>query len=99
MINAYLRDPVTIVRHAALDSYNERAASTLDPIMGYVEWGTRLVRNLQGEEVAAAARVMIRYDATITHDDKVQIGTLDYTILRIEEIKDFSKRGLWIYIT
>lgn len=98
MIKAYMVDAITIVRHAALDVYNEPGTATLEETMAYVDWGSRLVRNLQGEQVVASASVMMEYDATLTHEDKIRIDAVDHVILRIEKMKDFADRGMMVYI-
>jgi hypothetical protein len=98
MIKAYMVDAITIVRHAVLDVYNEPGTATLEETTAYVDWGSRLVRNLQGEQVVASASVMMEYDATLTHEDKIRIDAVDHVILRIERMKDFTDRGMMVYV-
>ena len=99
MINVYLVDPLTIVRHGGFDKYNDPLPATDQDAMGYVEWGTRLVRNLAGEEEMAIARILLPYDQTVNHEDKIRIGAVEYSILNISPAKDFSNEGMWIAIS
>lgn len=98
MIGSYMVDTLTIVRHATLDQWNEPGTATLELTTGYIEWGSKLVRNLQGEQVVAAARVWLEYDSTLTHEDKIRIDGVDHSILQIETHKDFEARATVVYI-
>jgi hypothetical protein len=98
MLNAYMNDPISIVKAGALDAFNERAAATVTATMGYVEWGVKLVRNVQGDQVVSSGNVLMAYDATLTNSDMIRIGTMDYTILQIVVQKDFSNVGMLVYL-
>lgn len=98
MINAYLVDPIGVVKAGALDTFNERAAAVVTATMGYVEWGVKLVRNIKGDEVVSSGNVLMAYDASLTNSDMIRIGTMDYTILQIVVQKDFSKVGMLVYL-
>lgn len=98
MIGSYMVDPVTIVRHAAPDTFNETGAPTLELTTGYIQWGSKLIRNVQGEQVVAAARVWLEHDATLNHEDKIRIDGVDHPILQIETPKDFEARATLVYI-
>jgi len=98
MIESYMVDPLTIVRHVAPDSFNEAGTPSFELTTGYIEWGTKLIRNLQGEQVVAAARVWLEYDVTLNHEDKIRIDGVDHSILQIETPKDFEARATLVYI-
>lgn len=98
MIGAYLKDTVTIVRHGTRDQYGTESGTTNEAVKGFLQWKTRLVLNLQGEEVLSSASVLMRYDATLTHEDKIIVGGVEHPILAIELVRDLTVRGMRIYI-
>lgn len=98
VINAYLKDSLTVVRHGAVDQYGTEGATTAEAAAGFVEWKTRLVRNIKGEEVRAAASILMWYDSTLTHEDRIRIGAVEYPIIAIEIVRDFTVRGMRVYI-
>jgi len=98
VIGAYLKDVITVVRHGARDQYGTEGATTDELMRGYIEWKTRLVLNIKGEEVLSSAGVLMRYDPTLTHEDKITIGGVEHLILAIELVRDFSVRGMKVYI-
>ena len=48
------------------------------------------MRNLAGEQVVSRAIVYIIHDRTLTHKDRIKIGTIEYVILDLTPGKDFS---------
>lgn len=98
MIDAYLTDPIFILRHATPDAWNQAPAPTREATLGYVEQGSRLIRSITGEQVASEARVLMATDATLTHRDEIEHDGKAHTILRIERAKDFSDVGMWVYL-
>lgn len=98
MLNAYLKDLVYVVRHGATNGFNEPAAPTVEPARAFVTWKTRLIMNAKGEQELASCAVMMAYDSTLTHEDKLRINGIDRRILSIEEMKDFSVVGMMVYI-
>lgn len=99
MIGAYLRDRLTILRHGARDKYGEASDPAQETVYGYVEWKTRLVRDIHGEQVASSASVLLAYDPALTHEDQVRIDDVDHSILIIEIVKDFSTRAMKVYLS
>ena len=97
MLSVYSVDSIIIVRDAGYDEWNQPNPSTLESVKGYVEWKTRLVRNLAGEEVISSGHVLLDYDGTIDHQDKLRINSKDYPILTIEKGKDFSNVVTTVY--
>lgn len=99
MISAYLRDPLTIVRHGARDQWGSEGATTSEAALGYIEWSTRLVRNIKGEEVASSANILLAYDATLTHEDRILIDGVEHSIITIQRVKDFTARAMKVFIS
>jgi len=98
MIGAYLTDPVAIVKAGVPDTFNERPDPVVTPTMGYIEWKSKLIRNVKGEEVVSSGSVLMRFDATLSHADKIRIGDVDYSILRIQVLKDFQNVGMMVFL-
>jgi len=100
MINVYLVDPLTIVKWNGNDTWNEPLSASLIDVKGYIEWKTKLVRNLQGEEVVSSVTVMLpkKIDKAaylgraLCHEDRIQIGSEDFdrAIIEIKTPKAFS---------
>ncbi len=99
MLDAYSVDSIHIVRAPipAYDEWNKPNPSTLEPVSGYLEWKTKLVRNLAGEEVISRGNFLLAYDGTIDHLDKLRISGVDYPIFMLEPAKDFSNIGIRIF--
>lgn len=89
MINAYLTDQIT-VKTSTLDKWGTATESS-QVIKGRIDFRTKMVRNLQGEQVVSSAKVYLP-TMTIGHKDKIVYNLKEYSILNIEEVKDFSKR-------
>jgi len=99
MLKVYSVDDIIIVRAAVppYDEWNNPNPPTLEPVSGYVERKTKLVRNLAGEEVLSSGHMLLSYDGTIDHNDKLRIDGKDYPILSIEKGKDFSNVVTTVY--
>lgn len=95
MINAYMTDNLTL-RTVTLDKWNAPTNSDV-LIKGRFEFKTKLIRNLQGEQVVSTAVVWLPL-TTITHKDKIIYEGVVYSILNITEAKDFSKRFLKLLV-
>ena len=97
MFNVYGVDLITIIRDGGYDEDGEPKATTSETAEGYVEWKTHLVRDINGEEVISSGYVLLPYDSTLDHKDKLKIGSIEYPIINIERLKDFSNRGLRVH--
>jgi len=97
MLNVYSVDNIIIVRDAGYDKWNKPKPVTTETVSGYLEWKTKLVRNLAGEEVISRGNFLLTYDGTIDHKDKLRINGIDYPILALELAKDFSNVGIRIF--
>ena len=93
MINAYLKDSITVKRviYGTWGGVNE----TPTTYNGRFVYETKMVRNLQGEQVVSTANVILPL-MLLAHKDKISYDGKDYSILGIEEKKDFSKKYLLI---
>jgi hypothetical protein len=99
MINAYMNDSVTI-KTAELDQWGT-ATFTETAVRGRFEFRTKMVRNVQGQmvrnvqgqQVVSSAKVYLANQA-LSHADKIVFGEIEYEILNIEQVKDFSTKFL-----
>ena len=99
MTAVYRNDPVSIVRHTTPDQWNEGGTPSIEAVMGMVVYKSKLVRNAQGEEALSTIQVLLAFDSTLTHEDKVRIGAVDYSILSIDLVRDFSVSDMWVNLT
>jgi len=98
MIGAYLIHPIFVLRHGAVDAYNQGTAPTREATLGFVEYGSRLVRNLEGHEVVSAARVLMEMDAALNHQDRIEHLGVAHPIIRIDRLTDFGDVGMYVYL-
>ena len=86
-----MNDEITL-KTATLDQWG-KATYVETIIRGRFEFRTKLVRNLQGEQVVSTAKVYLA-NQTFAHIDKIVYEAKEYNILNIEHVKDFSKKFL-----
>lgn len=98
MIGAYLKDTLTLVRHGVRDAFGTEGATTEESVRGLVEWKTRLMKTTNGEEVLCSGYVLMRYDSTVTHEDRLKISGIERQIVAVEVARDFSVRGMKVYV-
>lgn len=98
MINAYLKDTTTIVRHGALDRYGTESGTAEETVRCFIQWKTKLLRNVKGEEVLSAGVVWLAYDPTLTHEDRIKVLGIEHSIIAIELLRDFKVRAMKVYI-
>lgn len=91
MINAYMKDSIT-VKTATRDQWGTSSYES-STIKGRFEFKTKLVRNLEGEQVVSTATLYLPL-MTLLHDDKIVYESKEYSILNIEQVKDFSNKFL-----
>ena len=97
MLKAYSVDKVVILKFVALDEWNEPEDAASETIEGYVTWKTRLIRNVDGEQVVSSGDFLTEIDLTIDHRDKLQIDSVKYPIIKIERGKHFSNVWTKVY--
>lgn len=91
MLRAYMQDSITVIFDNGENQWGEPLATTDTPMLSYIAWKSHLVRNLAGAQVLSRAIVYIICERTLTHKDKIRIGTVDYAILDLTPGKDFSE--------
>jgi hypothetical protein len=96
MINAYLRTTVNL-RVPIKDSYGNITGYTNNLIKARWTRKDRLVSIEGGEEVISSAQIIIK-NQTINNTYKVEYDSVKYAIIDVQEWKDFSVRGLEVFL-
>jgi len=102
-MTAYMVDDITIIRYAGYDSWNEPLATTPFDVKGKIEYKTRLVRNLEGEEVVSSATVLfpesidVDLGRSLIHEDRLEFDGVEHTIIGIGKPKAFSSFFIFKY--
>lgn len=115
MIDAYCVDSITIIKAGGAPTWGEPAATTEVDVMGKIEYKTKLLSDLTGEQVvagtkgAAMASAMVLLPESIegdsylgralTHEDKLKFNSIEHVILKIEKPKAFSNPHYEVYVS
>jgi hypothetical protein len=89
MLNAYMTDSVTLHMAASYDKYNEPLPDAEVVLRARVEIGTKLVKDIKGENVYSSMSVILATRA-IGHDDFIEYDGVEYAIVAIGKPRDFS---------
>ncbi len=92
MMNAYMTDTITL-KTATTDKWGSKTFVSAT-MKARIEFKTKLVRNLQGEQVVATAKLYLPKTVVVSHADVISYAGKDYSILNIGYAKDFSNRFL-----
>ena len=112
MISSYLVDDIIIIKDAGVDIYNEPNATSEVEVKGKFEYKTRLLSDLSGQEVTAGAKgavvssAMVYFAESIDddlgrmliHKDRIKLGAIEHTILKIDRPKAFSNPHYEVYV-
>jgi hypothetical protein len=80
------------------DKWNEVDAITETTTPCYIKWGTRMVKDINGSDVLAKAVIFCADDADVSYDDRIKIGTVEYSIIQIDHKMAFNDPHLEITI-
>ena len=115
MIEPYLVDPIIIIPASAVPPvWGEPVFLLPVNVMGKIEYKTRLLRNIGGEQVVAgtigaiASSVTVLLSASIetatylgralSHKDKLKFNGIEHVILGIETPKAFDDPHYEVYV-
>ena len=114
MIDPYLVDPIIIMKSGVSPGWGEPGAYDPIDVMGKIEYKTRLLKELGGEQVtagtagAAMASAMVLLSESIedaaclgralSHKDKLKFNDIEHVILKIEAPKAFSDPHYEVYV-
>jgi len=114
MIDAYLVDSIIIIKAGGAPTWGEPAGTTEVEVMGKIEYKTKLIADLTGEQVVAgtkgaamsSAMVLlpesIEGDSYLTralsHEDKLKFNGIEHVILKIDKPKAFDNPHYEVYV-
>lgn len=115
MINAYCVDPIIIIKASAVPPvWGEPIFLPPVDVMGKIEYKTKLLSDLTGEQVvagtkgAAMASAMVLLPESIegdsylgralSHEDKLKFNGIEHVILKIDKPKAFSNPHYEVYV-
>ena len=102
-MSAYMVDDITIVKSSGHDVWKEPTASSDVAVKGKLEYKTRLVKDMEGEEVVSSATILfhksvdVELGRELTHEDMLKFDGKKHTILAIETPKAFSSFFVFKY--
>jgi len=108
LIKAYMVDSLTLWKWNGDDPWGEPIASTELSVKGYMDYKTRLVRNITGEQVASTATVLLHKNdidtalgRALDHEDKIQLTEENFKrpIISIGQPKAFSNPHYEVALT
>lgn len=98
LLNCYLIDSVTLRYLTSMDEWNTPTYTDI-AAKARVEWSNKLIRNVKGEQVVAAALVYLAGDiATITNADRITIEGIEHAIMRVDKKTAFSTSHFEVWI-
>jgi hypothetical protein len=80
----------------SFDDWGE-AVTTESTVSCYIYWGSKTVKDINGSDVVAKARIICS-DQDISYDDKIKIGSVEYSIIQIDHKMAFNDPHLEILI-
>jgi len=98
MINTYLKDILRLKFLAGTDSWGTPLPRTWLDTRGFIERKTKRVTSFKGEEVVASISVLVFRRPEIDHTTVVEIDEAEWTIMSIEEQRDFVRRYLILWL-
>ena len=113
MISSYAVDDITIIKYAGVDDYNEPIATSEVDVKGYIEYKTRLISDLTGEQVVAGTKgrtmtsalihlaesIEIPLGRALRHEDILKFNDIKHRILVIEKPKAFSNPHYEVWVS
>lgn len=89
MLEAYEVDDITILFYQGRNKFNQLTYKAVKT-KGYMDFKTRLVRDISGEETVSTATLFINHPRQITHRDYIRFNSIRYSVISMVEQKDFS---------
>jgi hypothetical protein len=90
MIKAYCNEKIKVKRAKPPGDWLEPEDPAEENVYAYVDWTNELVRNISGEQVVSAVRVLMEYDSELNYDDVLVIQDRPHSIIKIARRQDFS---------
>ena len=107
MIEAYCVDPLTICKWSGVDEWNEPISGSEIEVKGYIEYKTRLVKDIKGEDVASSVTIKLSkkidnlLGRVLSHNDMIQLDgeAFQRAIVNIAQPKAFSNPHYEVYLS
>ena len=115
MIDAYCVDSITIIKAGGAPTWGEPAGTSEVVVMGKIEYKTKLLSDLMGEQVvagtkgAAMSSAMVLLPESIegdsylgralSHEDKLKFNSIEHRILKIDKPKAFDNPHYEVYVS
>jgi flagella basal body P-ring formation protein FlgA len=96
MIKTYLTDSI-VIKTKTKDKWGEVTTTDEETIKGRFNQKNKLVRDLNGSEVVSTGELLIA-NRTLTHADVIEFNDVDYSIIDIQTVRDFSNTYLKLYL-
>ena len=97
MIGSYTNETVTISVPGAKDKWGEPGASATETVKARVEEGNYIIRNTEGQDMISNIRVFLKA-RTLEYDYKFTYSGQEYSIARIEHLKEFRTVYILVYL-
>jgi len=111
MIEAYLVDTIILRMDKGSDKWQEPNTPEDVTVKAFIDYGEHRIENAQGEIVVSMAKVKMkprtiikngfatRASNTISYKDILIYDNEAHSIVKINKFRDFSVRGLDVYVT
>lgn len=93
MLNSYLTDSCMIVEQTK-DEWGTVQSESLVETRCRHEACNRLIRDYKGDEILSSGSVSFGAKVSIIPGRFIELGGRRYQVIRVDELKDFSVRGL-----
>ncbi len=110
MIGSYLIDSITLNKDKGSDKWQEPNAPEAETVRVFINYGERRIENAVGQMVVSMAKILMRPRTiitsgfatratnTISYKDTITYDGEAHSIMRINKSRDFSVRGLEVYV-
>ena len=88
MINAYLRDDITLKTVSTQDEWNTNGYTSAT-IKVRVEYKTHMIQNAKGEDVESNMQIFMKTMTLDKHRNRIVVEGIEYAILKIQRLKSF----------
>ena len=111
MIGSYLIDSVTLRMDKGMDKWQTPNTAEDTIVKASIEYGEWRNQNAMGEIIVSKTRILMRPRTiivtdfstraakTISYKDKVIFDSITHAIQHIGKLRDFSVRGIAVYVT
>ncbi len=97
MLETYLDSDVTVLRSNGTDAWGEPLPRTAETLKARINMKTRRIRTNGGREVTSLAVIWLA-DGSVTHEDRLVVRGQEWSIVAIEEVRDFETRLIKVWI-